>query len=51
VLVAGENGGPTISGFDIAGDGRLLMTRKAPAATGDEGRAVLRQNWMAAVSK
>jgi hypothetical protein len=51
VLVAGENGGPTISGFDIASDGRLLMTRKAPAAAGDEGRAVLRQNWMAAISK
>jgi hypothetical protein len=51
VVVAGENGGPTISVFDIAGDGRLLMTRKAPAAAGDEGRAVLRQNWMAAISK
>jgi predicted Ser/Thr protein kinase len=51
VLEAGENGRPAISGFDIAADGRLLMTRKAPAAPGDEGRAVLRQNWMAAITK
>jgi hypothetical protein len=51
VLVAGENGGPAIDGFDVAADGRLLMTRKAPAAPGDEGRAVLRQNWPATISK
>ena len=51
VLVAGENAGPALSGFDVAADGRLLMTRKAPAAPGDEGRAVLRQNWMAAITK
>ena len=51
LMVTGENGGPSISGFDAAADGRLLMKRKAPAAPGDEGRAVLRQNWMAAITK
>ena len=37
-------------GFDVAADGRLLMTRSAPQTEGDEPRAVLRQNWMAALA-
>ena len=49
LFAAGEKGEPSISDFDVAADGRLLMTRKAAPAPGDEARAVLRQNWMAAL--
>jgi len=49
LFAAGEKGEPSISDFDVAADGRLLMTRKAVPAPGDEARAVLRQNWMAAL--
>jgi hypothetical protein len=44
-----EVGAPTLSGFDVAADGRLLMTRVVPAAPGDEVRLVLLQNWMRAI--
>jgi hypothetical protein len=40
-----------MSSFDVALDGRLLMTRRAPQDEGDERRAVLRQNWVAAVAR
>jgi hypothetical protein len=47
VLTEGDSGSgtPTISGFDVAADGRLLMTRVVPAAPGDDARLVLLQNW------
>ena len=35
---ASPSGGPTPSGFDVAADGRLLMTRVAPAAPGEQAR-------------
>jgi dipeptidyl aminopeptidase/acylaminoacyl peptidase len=38
-------GAPTVAGFDVAADGRLLMTRVLPAAPGDGARIVLLQNW------
>jgi Tol biopolymer transport system component len=47
----GEDGAPLASGFDIDADGRLLMTRRAAPQPGDEARAVLRQNWMAALGR
>lgn len=47
----GTDGAPSLSGFDVGADGRLLMTRKAPPQPGDEARAVLRQNWLAALGK
>ena len=44
-------GAPSLSGFDVAADGRLLMTRVAPTAPGDEARLVLIQNWPGAIKK
>ena len=38
-----------ISGFDVAPDGRLIMSRAVPVAPGDEARIVLLQNWPAAI--
>jgi hypothetical protein len=51
VLMAGAGlpGAPSLGGFDVASDGRLLMTRIAPSAPGDEVRLVLLQNWLATV--
>jgi serine/threonine-protein kinase len=40
-----------IGAFDISRDGRLLMTRVAPSASGTEPRMVLLQNWPALVGK
>jgi serine/threonine protein kinase len=51
LFAVGATGGPSISGFDLSTDGRLLMTRSAPPLEGDEQRAVLRQNWMAALAR
>ena len=51
LFAVGGPGGPSMSGFDVAADGHLLMTRSASPAEGDEPRAVLRQNWMAALTK
>jgi hypothetical protein len=47
---AGERG-PALSGFGVAPDGRLIMTRSAPPAPGDEARLVLLQNWPASIKK
>ena len=37
--------------FDVASDGRLLMTRIVPTAPDDEARLVIVQNWPAAIRK
>jgi len=37
--------------FDVAADGRLLMTRRADPLPGDEARVMLIQNWLAAIRK
>ena len=51
LVTAGDpsSGAPTHSGFDVARDGRLLMTQVLPTAPGDEARLVLLQNWPMAV--
>ena len=46
-----DDRGVRISGFDVAPDGRLIMSRAAPLAPGDEARIVLLQNWPAAIRK
>ena len=51
LFAIGGDGSPLMSSFDVALDGRLLMTRRAPQDEGDERRAVLRQNWVAAVAR
>ena len=43
--------GPSVGSFDVAADGRLLMTRRADLLPGDEARVVLIQNWLAAIKK
>jgi hypothetical protein len=47
LFTAGDpsSGAPTHSGFDVARDGRLLMTQVLLTAPGDEARLVLLQNW------
>jgi hypothetical protein len=47
---AGDRG-PSLSGFDVAPDGRLIMTRPAPPVPGDEARLVLLQNWPASIKR
>ena len=37
--------------FDVAEDGRILMTRRADPQPGDEARVVLMQNWRVAIRK
>jgi hypothetical protein len=37
--------------FDVAKDGRILMTRRADPEPGDEARLMLMQNWQAALRK
>ena len=51
VLVEDPARGPSVASFDVAADGRLLMTRKADPLPGDEARVVLIQNWLAAIGK
>jgi len=53
IFTEGDAGdrGPTLSGFAVAPDGRLVMTRVAPSAPGDEARLVLLQNWPASIRK
>jgi hypothetical protein len=51
VLVEDSARGVSLMSFDQAADGRLLMTRRADALPGDEARAVLMQNWLAAIRK
>ena len=48
VLVADPAHGISFTSFDVAEDGRLLMTRRADPQPGDEARVVLMQNWLAA---
>ena len=48
VLVEDPSNGISFTWFDVAEDGRLLMTRWADPQPGDEARVVLLQNWLAA---
>jgi dipeptidyl aminopeptidase/acylaminoacyl peptidase len=48
VLVEDPSNGLSFTSFDVAEDGRLLMTRRADPQPGDEARVVLMQNWLAA---
>ncbi len=47
----GSDRSATPSGFDVAPDGRLIISRAAPPAPGDGARIVLLQNWPAAIRK
>ena len=49
VLVEDPSNGISFTSFDVAKDGRLLMTRRADPQPGDEARVVLMQNWLAAI--
>ncbi len=40
-----------VGAFDTAADGRLLMSRRLPTASGEETRFVLLQNWQASIRK
>ena len=51
VLVEDPARGLSLTSFDVAADGRLLMTRRADPLPGDEARVVLIQNWLAAIGK
>ncbi len=51
VLVEDPARGPSLVSFDVAADGRLLMTRRADPLPGDEARVVLIQNWLATIRK
>jgi len=48
-----EGSGPTLNGFDVAEDGRFLMTmtRVAPASSDDRARLVLLQNWTGIIAR
>ncbi len=48
---AGSDRPLALIGFDVASDGRLLMTRVVPAAPGDEARLMILQNWRAAIGR
>ena len=48
VLVESPSKGISFTSFDVAKDGRLLMTRRTDQQPGDEARVVLMQNWLAA---
>jgi serine/threonine-protein kinase len=43
--------GPRIAGYDVAADGRFLMSRAIAPAPGEGQRLVLVQNWLAAMKK
>jgi len=49
-LASGERA-ITLSTFDTAPDGRLLVVRRVPLAPGQETRFVLLENWQAAIRK
>jgi hypothetical protein len=52
VVAAGDPAdGTSFPLFDVAKDGRILMTRRADAQPGDEARVVLMENWQAALRK
>jgi eukaryotic-like serine/threonine-protein kinase len=46
-----EPNGPSFGWFDVARDGRFLMSRPVDPAAGDTRRLVLVQNWIAAMGK
>lgn len=48
VLVDDPSNGVSFTTFDVATDGRLLMTRRADPQPGDAARVVLMQNRLAA---
>jgi hypothetical protein len=41
-----ESGGPSVSGFDVAHDGRFLMLRRVRSQPADAARLVLVQHWL-----
>ncbi|HJR59933.1 MAG TPA: protein kinase [Vicinamibacterales bacterium] len=43
--------GPSMDGFDVARDGRLLMSRRLALPSGSSSRVVLVQNWPAAIQR
>jgi hypothetical protein len=47
VLVEDPSKGISFTSFDVAKDGRVLMTRRTDPQPGDEARVVLMQNWLA----
>ena len=51
VLAEDPSNGISFTSFDVAKDGRLLMTRRADPQPGDEARVVLMQNWLATIKK
>ncbi len=51
LLMTEDASSPSLSGFDVAPDGRLLMSQLLPSTPGDEARLVLLQNWPGAVRK
>jgi hypothetical protein len=51
VLAEDPANGIVFPSFDVAADGRLLMTRRADPQPGDEARVVLMQNWLTAIKK
>ena len=51
VVVEDPANGIVFPSYDVAADGRLLMTRRADSLPGDEARVVLMQNWLAAIGK
>jgi hypothetical protein len=44
-----ESGGPSVSGFDVAHDGRFLMLRRVPSQPADAARLVLVQHWLGTI--
>jgi len=48
---AGSGAGPSVTGFDVARDGRFLMLRRVPPRPADATRLVLVQNWLGTVRR
>jgi hypothetical protein len=48
---ASQPSGVNVLSFDVARDGRFLMTRAVAPASADARRLVLVQNWIAAIRK
>jgi hypothetical protein len=42
---------PSLGWFDVARDGRFLMSRPVEQSAGDTGRLILVENWIAAMGK